>query len=119
MATARSSAAAGRAARRSSDVVIFLHGFASSGHSGKASYFAGKFRERGIEYGAPDLNLPDFSTLPITRMLEQTRALIENMSGRSPGPVTLIGSSLGAVVGGTPAGKWPGGVRPPGPAAAA
>src|SRR4029079_196397 len=100
MATARSSAAAGRAARRSSDVVIFLHGFASSGHSGKASYFAGKFRERGIEYAAPDLNLPDFSTLTITRMLEQTRALIDHASDRSPGPVTLIGSSLRALVAG-------------------
>jgi len=88
-------------------VVIFLHGFASSGHSGKATYFAGKFRERGIEYAAPDLNLPDFSTLTITRMLEQTRALIENMSGRSPGPVTLIGSSLGAFVAVTAAVKWP------------
>src|SRR4029079_14759906 len=102
MATARSSAAAGRAARRSSDVVMFLHGFASSGHSGKATYFAGKFRERGIESAAPDLNLPDFSTLTITRMLEQTRALIDNMSDRSPGPVTLIGSGPGAVVPGPP-----------------
>jgi uncharacterized protein len=88
-------------------VVIFLHGFASSGHSGKASYFAGKFGERGIEYAAPDLNLPDFSTLTITRMLEQTRALIDDMSARSPGPVTLIGSSLGAFVAVTAAVKWP------------
>jgi len=84
-------------------VVIYLHGFASSGNSGKASYFAGKFRARGIDYAAPDLNLPDFSTLTTTRMLEQTRALID----RSPEPVTLIGSSLGAFVAVNAAVKWP------------
>ena len=84
-------------------MVIYLHGFASSGHSGKASYFARKFRERGIDYAAPDLNLPDFSTLTTTRMLEQTRALIEH----SPQPVTLIGSSLGAFVAVNAAVKWP------------
>ena len=88
-------------------MVIYLHGFASSGHSGKASYFAKKFRERGIDYAAPDLNLPDFSTLTTTRMLEQTKALIDNSSDRSPGPVTLIGSSLGAFVAVNAAVKWP------------
>src|SRR4029078_11598720 len=109
MPPARSSAAAGRAARRSSDVVIFLHGFASSGHSGKATYFAGKFRERGIEYAAPALKLPYFSTLTITRMLEQTRALIDNMSDRSPGPVTLIGSGPRARAARPPRGRESGG----------
>lgn len=84
-------------------MVIYLHGFASSGHSGKASYFARKFAELGIGYHAPDLNLPDFSTLTTTRMLEQTRELME----RSPGPVTLIGSSLGAFVAVNAAAKWP------------
>jgi pimeloyl-ACP methyl ester carboxylesterase len=84
-------------------VVIYLHGFASSSHSGKASYFGAKFRERGIDYDAPDLNLPDFSTLTTTRMLEQTRTLID----RSAGPVTLIGSSLGAFVAVNAAVKWP------------
>jgi uncharacterized protein len=84
-------------------LVIYLHGFASSGHSGKASYFAQKFRERGIPFEAPDLNLPDFSTLTTTRMLEQTRAIID----RSPEPVTLIGSSLGGWVAVNAAAKWP------------
>ena len=88
-------------------MVIYLHGFASSGHSGKASYFAQKFRERGIDYVAPDLNLPDFSTLTTTRMLAQTRALIDHPPGRSPGPVTLIGSSLGAFVAVNAAVQWP------------
>jgi pimeloyl-ACP methyl ester carboxylesterase len=84
-------------------VVIYLHGFASSTHSGKATYFARKFRERGVAFEAPDLNLPDFSTLTITRMLEQTRALID----RSGEPATLVGSSLGAFVAVNAAALWP------------
>ena len=75
-------------------MVIYLHGFASSPHSGKAIYFAERYRAAGIEFHAPDLNLPDFSTLTVTRMLEQTRDLID----RASAPVTLIGSSLGAFV---------------------
>ena len=84
-------------------MVIYLHGFASSSHSGKASYFARRFRERGVEFHAPDLNLPDFSTLTTTRMVEQTRALMD----RSAAPVTLIGSSLGAFVAVNAAARWP------------
>jgi uncharacterized protein len=84
-------------------VVIYLHGFASSGHSGKAGYFAQRFRERGEEFHAPDLNLPDFSTLTTTRMLDQTRALIDRAAGR----VVLIGSSLGAWVAVNAAALWP------------
>jgi uncharacterized protein len=103
MATAPSRAAAVPAARRSSDVVIYLHGFCSSGQSGKAAYLARKFRERGIPFQAPDLNLPDFSTLTTTRMLDQTRALID---AAGP-PVTLIGSSLGAWVAVNAAATWP------------
>jgi len=84
-------------------VVIYLHGFASSSHSGKAVYLGQRLRERGVDYEAPDLNLPDFSTLTITRMLEQTHAL----AARSPDPVTLIGSSLGAFVAINAAAAWP------------
>jgi pimeloyl-ACP methyl ester carboxylesterase len=85
-------------------VVIYLHGFASSSHSGKAIYLGERLRARGVEFQAPDLNLPDFSTLTITRMLEQTRGLIDAATE----PVTLIGSSLGAFVGVNAAAKWPG-----------
>lgn len=84
-------------------MVIYLHGFASSAHSGKATYLGERFRSRGIEFHAPDLNLPDFSTLTITRMLEQTRTLLDGAAG----PVTLIGSSLGAFVAVNAAVKWP------------
>jgi pimeloyl-ACP methyl ester carboxylesterase len=85
-------------------VVIYLHGFASSSRSGKAVYLGERLRGRGVEFVAPDLNLPDFSTLTISRMLEQTRALLDAATE----PVTLIGSSLGAFVAVNAAAKWPG-----------
>lgn len=85
-------------------VVIYLHGFASSSHSGKAIYLGQRLRANGADFQAPDLNLPDFSTLTITRMLEQTRVLLE----AAKEPVTLIGSSLGAFLAVNAAVKWPG-----------
>ena len=95
-------------------MVIYLHGFASSGHSGKASYLGERLQQRGERFLAPDLNFPDFSTLTVTRMLEQTRQLLDSAqtpafaeatAGR-PG-VTLMGSSLGAFVAVNAAAKWP------------
>ena len=84
-------------------IVIYLHGFASTSASGKATYLGQRLRDRGIAFDAPDLNLPDFSTLTVTRMLEQTHALLEK-AGR---PVTVIGSSLGGFVAVNAAAKWP------------
>ncbi len=84
-------------------MVIYLHGFASSIHSGKATYLGQRLRAQGVDVEIPDLNLPDFSTLTVTRMLEQTRALMEPASG----PVTLIGSSLGGFVAVNAASTWP------------
>ncbi len=74
--------------------MIYLHGFASGSTSSKAAYLGLKLREQGIALQTPDLNLPDFSTLTISRMLEQTRALLDAASE----PQTLIGSSLGGFV---------------------
>ena len=84
-------------------MVVYLHGFASSTHSGKATYLGGRLRAQGVDFQAPDLNLPDFSTLTVTRMLEQTRALIDTAAA----PVTLIGSSLGGFVAVNAAARWP------------
>jgi pimeloyl-ACP methyl ester carboxylesterase len=84
-------------------VVLYLHGFASSGASGKAAYLGERLRARGERFAAPDLNRPDFSTLTITRMIDQVHALI----AAEKGPVTLIGSSLGAFVAVNVAAKWP------------
>lgn len=83
--------------------VVYLHGFASSPHSGKAAYIAERVRARGVDFQAPDLNLPEFSTLTITRMLEQTGALLESAAS----PVTLMGSSLGGFVAVHAAARWP------------
>jgi uncharacterized protein len=72
----------------------YLHGFASSARSTKASYLGERFREHGLALRCPDFNLPDFSTLTLTRMLHQ----IEDEIARGGTPVTLIGSSLGGTL---------------------
>lgn len=76
-------------------MIFYLHGFASSARSSKAAFFATKLGELGIELQTPDFNEPDFSTLTISRMVEQVCAAID---ARPAVPVTLIGSSLGAFV---------------------
>src|SRR4030095_1948456 len=81
--------------------VIYLHGFASSPASSKAQRFARELAARGVGYSCPDLNEPSFETLTITRMLDQTRAVVE----RAEAPVALVGSSLGAFVA-VHAAKW-------------
>ena len=82
---------------------IYLHGFASGIASGKATYLGERLRARGVEVHTPDLNLPDFSTLTITRMLGQVRRLLDVATQ----PVTVIGSSLGGFVAVNAAVKWP------------
>jgi len=74
--------------------LFYLHGFASSARSSKAMFFASKLREHGLELHTPDFNEPDFSTLTITRMVDQVGQAI----AAATGPVGLIGSSLGAFV---------------------
>ncbi len=74
--------------------VLYLHGFASSAQSSKATFFRERLGALGIEVVTPDFNEPDFSTLTVTRMLAQVRAEID----MAPEPVALIGSSLGAFV---------------------
>jgi pimeloyl-ACP methyl ester carboxylesterase len=76
--------------------VFYLHGFASSARSSKAAFFTERLRARGVSVHCPDLNDPDFSTMTISRMLDQVcgaaRALPEGET------LALIGSSLGAFV---------------------
>jgi uncharacterized protein len=75
--------------------VYYLHGFASSPQGGKAQLLAERFRPLGVTLHAPDLNEPSFETLTVTRMIEQVEAAI---AAAPPGPVVVIGSSLGAFV---------------------
>jgi uncharacterized protein len=73
---------------------FYLHGFASSALSSKAAYFRARLAEHGITLDTPDFNLPDFSTLTITRMLQH----VADALGNSVEPAVLIGSSLGGFV---------------------
>jgi pimeloyl-ACP methyl ester carboxylesterase len=75
--------------------VLYLHGFASSAQSSKAAFFRTRLAEHSVTLATPDFNQPDFSTLTITRMLDQVREAID---AGPPGPTALIGSSLGAFV---------------------
>ncbi len=76
-------------------MIFYLHGFASSARSSKAAFFATSLRERGMELRTPDFNEPDFSTLTISRMVQQVIAELDAQPGV---PCVLIGSSLGAFV---------------------
>ena len=75
--------------------VVYLHGFASSPASSKAVFLGRRLAARGIRFHCPDLNRPDFSTLTASRMIGQARSVVAALP---PGPVVLIGSSLGAFV---------------------
>lgn len=75
--------------------IVYLHGFASSARSSKAVWFGERAREAGASFVCPDLNAPDFSTLTISRMLDDVARIVADLPG---GPVALVGSSLGAVV---------------------
>jgi pimeloyl-ACP methyl ester carboxylesterase len=75
--------------------VFYLHGFASSCKSTKASFFAERLRPLGIEMRCPDFNEPDFTTMTMTRMLER---LTDDVRASGPGPAALIGSSLGGAL---------------------
>jgi pimeloyl-ACP methyl ester carboxylesterase len=75
--------------------VFYLHGFASSSRSSKATFMAERLKNHGVDLHVPDLNQPDFSTLTITRMVRQISDVIDALPS---GPIALIGSSLGGFV---------------------
>ena len=75
--------------------VFYLHGFVSSPHAGKAQLLGERLAAQGIALHAPDFNEPAFETLTTSRMIGQVEAAIDAVP---PGPVVLIGSSLGAFV---------------------
>jgi hypothetical protein len=75
--------------------VFYLHGFASSPASSKAALLAARLRRHGLALHCPDFNEPDFETMTVTRMLAQVDAALAALP---PGPVALIGSSLGGFV---------------------
>ncbi|MEM1426436.1 MAG: YqiA/YcfP family alpha/beta fold hydrolase, partial [Cyanobacteria bacterium P01_H01_bin.130] len=50
---------------------FYLHGFASSPKSRKAQHLSDRLTEHGLTLEIPDFNQPDFSTLTLTRQLDQ------------------------------------------------
>ena len=70
---------------------IYLHGFASSPESTKAQAFRDRFAQFKITLKIPDLNQGDFSSLTLTRQIEQVTKMLTSA------PVTLIGSSFGGL----------------------
>jgi pimeloyl-ACP methyl ester carboxylesterase len=57
--------------------------------------FAERLTPLGIAVRCPDLNQPDFQTLTATRMIAQVE---QELAALPPGPVSLVGSSLGGFV---------------------
>lgn len=75
---------------------IYLHGFASSPNSGKASYFAEKIREIGQSVDVPDLNAPDFQHMTLSSQLKALDSCLERVPKGKP--VVLFGSSMGGLI---------------------
>ena len=62
--------------------------------STKVAYFRERMAGYGIDLHCPDFNQPDFSTLTLTRMIEQLGAELSRLDA----PATLFGSSLGGTL---------------------
>ncbi len=73
--------------------VCFLHGLASSPQGTKALYFGERFAEEELPYVAPDLNVPDFTHQTLSAQLQRVEEAVAGL----PGPVLLMGSSLGGL----------------------
>jgi pimeloyl-ACP methyl ester carboxylesterase len=84
--------------------VFYLHGFASSAHSTKGAYLAARLAAHGLALRCPDFNQPDFTTLTMTRMLEQVE---QELLAIRPRPAALVGSSLGGALAVLAAERWP------------
>jgi pimeloyl-ACP methyl ester carboxylesterase len=83
--------------------VLYLHGFASSPESTKASYLGSRLVDRGLAFRCPDLNEPAFASLTMTRMLAQVDRELDVLAG----PSAVIGSSLGGALAILAAARWP------------
>ncbi|GAB4296167.1 MAG: alpha/beta fold hydrolase [Myxococcota bacterium] len=71
--------------------VIYLHGFGSSPLSYKARILSEHLRQSGRRVAVPDLNLGDFSSLTISKMVTEVKTVARNLDE----PFVIIGSSLG------------------------
>ncbi len=71
---------------------VYLHGFASSPQSHKATAFSQRFTELGVPLTVPDLDGGDFKHLTISRQLRIIEEILDSFPGAS---FALIGSSMG------------------------
>lgn len=81
------------------ETVVLLHGFASSGNSSKAQFLREKFkRVATASFMAMDFNptVTDFEHMTVTGMINRLRQVVLD---RINGDLTLMGSSMGALVG--------------------
>jgi pimeloyl-ACP methyl ester carboxylesterase len=69
---------------------VWLHGFASGPTSSKGRFIQQRLLERGATLQIPDLNLPSFRELTVSRMLGE----VDRLAGES---AVLFGSSLGGL----------------------
>ncbi len=74
--------------------ILYLHGFASSPGSRKATSLGQRLAPTGVNYVIPDLNQPDFEHLTLTAILAHLDTVVR---GLPQGPVGLIGSSFGGL----------------------
>ncbi|MCP4697844.1 MAG: alpha/beta fold hydrolase [Gammaproteobacteria bacterium] len=70
---------------------FYLHGWCSGPQSNKARFINEGFRRHGLTLHVPDLNQGDFFHLTLTRQIQQVQALLP------AGPITMLGSSFGAL----------------------
>lgn len=71
---------------------VYLHGFASSPQSQKATAFSRRFGELGLPLAVPDLEGGDFKYLTISRQMQVIEKTLDSFAGTS---CALIGSSMG------------------------
>lgn len=74
---------------------VYLHGFASSPASKKASLFTNRFNELGVSLSVPDLNGGDFENMTLTRQMNTLFHLMDQFKNKD---VCIIGSSMGAYI---------------------
>jgi pimeloyl-ACP methyl ester carboxylesterase len=84
---------------------IYLHGFASGPMSRKARFFQSRLHEAGVPVEIPDLAAGDFENLTVSGQM----AVIDQAAG--PGPVRILGSSMGGYLAALFAARNPGRVE--------
>lgn len=74
--------------------ILYLHGFASSPSSKKATHFRPFIEARGANYTIPDLNQPSFEKLTLSAMLAEVARTVATIDDDD---ICIIGSSMGGL----------------------